>query len=89
MARELNGWNGGPTVQEKMLAVLLDGQPHSVAELRKCQYDELSESSFLYHLSKIRQQLRLHGQTIATIMTDRVTTYQLVRVLASPYDGRK
>lgn len=86
---ESNG-NGKLTVPEKMLALLADGMPHLRRDLHDCLYDDSGKlSNIQVHISNLRRQLRPRGQDIVCEITPKGIAYRQVRLLASPYDGRK
>lgn len=76
-----------PTHQ-RMYAVLSDGFPHTAQELCGCLWDDLSDpKTVLFHLSTMRKSLRQRSEGLRTAREPNgVVTYQLVRLMASPYD---
>jgi hypothetical protein len=63
-----------------VLAVLRDGQPHTVNELLKCFNDELSDNRALRTcLSRMRGELAAQGLSIIFTITRRRRAYCLVR----------
>ena len=78
--------NSYTPTQQAILNVLSDGRIHSREELCKCLGDELSPVTALYfHVSSVRSKLQSSGQGIAHFHRNKVSYYQLVRILASPY----
>jgi len=74
--------DGYTPTQRKMLALLGDGQPHRVEELKKCLLDDLSSDSAVRdHLSQMRKLLRLEGKNVLCVWWHRCRQYQLVRAL--------
>jgi hypothetical protein len=77
-------------VQQKILAVLEDGQPHTAKELMACLYDEKSDIKVLHtYIHFLRKKVRERGQDIVVEKWSNVTLWRLARSLASPYDGKK
>lgn len=76
-----------PTHQ-RIYAVLSDGEPHTVQDLQPCLWDDLADPAVLRcHISTLRKELSKQSEGIVTRReVNGVTTYQLVRVMASPYD---
>jgi DNA-binding response OmpR family regulator len=77
--------------QQRIMAVLADGLPHSTAEMLGCLLDELNDASCLRsHISHLRKKLRPTGQDIISQRMNGNRAdghYRLVRIMASPYDG--
>jgi hypothetical protein len=74
--------------QQRMLQLLMDGLPHSPAELHGCLYDEMSAvRTVKYHLSTMRKILRPAGLDVLTQVVKFRVHYRLVRLLSSPYKG--
>lgn len=70
--------------QQKMLAVLADGQAHVRKELHECLEDPLtSVKAIRAHLSSIRRLLRTMGEDIVCELKDRAICYRHVRLLGS------
>lgn len=76
-----------PTHQ-RMYAVLADGEPHTRQDLQVCLWDDLSEPRTVNrHISTMRDALKARSEGIVTRREHNgVITYQLVRLLASPYE---
>jgi hypothetical protein len=75
-------------VQQRMLAVLSDGKPHSREALLEClQDDQCSAKGHLAHLTAIRKILRRRSEDIICVYNCRRPFWQHVRLLASAYDG--
>lgn len=75
----------GPTIAVRLMEVLSDGQPHSVAELMPCLDDPLSGIDALrMRISVLRKSLRPKG---LDVMFQAAGGYRLVRLLSSPYRG--
>ena len=96
MAKErgTNGYNGGPTVGQKMLAMLQDGMPHTVAELKGCMWDEEGlDESVRPRIADLRKHLRPQGYDIihvqARVSEDGQAYYRMIRLLASAVDGKR
>ena len=52
----------------KILAVLLDGKPHTKEELRGCLADELSDNSVLrVHMCNLRRKLVERSRTVVFV----------------------
>ena len=65
-----------PTVQERMLAMLADGQAHTTQELHCCLYDELTPLlTVRVHISYLRRKIR-PGQDLLHSRAD--DTYRLI-----------
>ncbi len=80
----------GP-IQRKMLAILADGMPHRKQELFAClsvSDDQIPWSNIRRHMTPLRKHLRPKGHDIICMLIDGSWQYRLVRLLASPYDGR-
>jgi DNA-binding CsgD family transcriptional regulator len=74
--------------EERMLAVLSDGDRHKKEELKACLADELAESPQIvnFHICNIRKKLQTKGQSIICEKGwGRQLYYRQVRLLANPY----
>ena len=72
--------------QRKLLSILADGKPHTVAELFTCLPDDLGEATNVRsHLTGLRKRLRGEGRDIACELVCGVGYYRLVR--AAEYDA--
>lgn len=73
--------------QKRMYDLLSDGLPHSRRELHACLWDEMSRLATIErHLSTLREKLAAVGEGVMAV---NGVGYQLVRLLHSPYDGRR
>lgn len=82
--------NGFTPVQRKMMDILRDGLPHTREELHGCLYDEMGPvSNIRHHLTGIRKILRPRGEDVITELVNRNTYHRWVRLLSSPYDGKR
>lgn len=71
--------NGYTPTEKRILAILRDGQPHTVAELHRCLDDDLSDPEALWsRISFLRKKLEPKGQGIYSVNRKGVTTYRLV-----------
>lgn len=81
LGRFIEGNHLTPT-QVKMLAILVDGLPHSRSELFGCLWDDQSlDSSIQAHISKLRKKLRPR-YAILLEFCNREFMYRLVRLLS-------
>ena len=77
-------------VQQRMLAVLADGLPHTREEIHACLWDERGAmSNIRFHISMIRKVLRPKGQDILIEYIKKKLHYRQVRLLASATDGKR
>jgi len=84
-------WNTGYrgstlTVQQKMLAVLSDGLPHTRRELFACLYDTSPDTrlaNIQQHISHLRKQLRPQGLGIVCELVSRRICYRQVRFISA------
>lgn len=66
--------------QSRLYAILQDGRPHTVAELRAAIDDELSDPTNLrVHLFNLKRKLAAQGLSIAGKKDPRATVYCIVR----------
>lgn len=78
--------NEKKTIGEQMLEILRDGKPHPKSELHDlCRPS--GPGAVRVHIYNLRRSLK-QGFKIVTVYRNGGLCYQLVRVLASPYDGR-
>lgn len=75
-------------ISKSFLDTLSDGLPHSREELHTL-CGPSNPKQVTWHISYLRRHLRPVGQDIVSMTTPSGLHYQLVRSLASPYDGRK
>lgn len=75
--------NGRPTIPEKMLAILSDGQPHSRQELFACLYEQDAPlSNIKIHITAVRKMVRPRGLDVVLRLTNTYARrYQLVRLV--------
>lgn len=74
--------------QQRLLAVLADGMPHSQQELIACLGDsEATMANVHAHLAKLRPKMRPAGEDILCVVHNRQCWYRHVRLLASAYSG--
>ena len=78
-------------VQTRMLRVLSDGLPHEAEELVACLADELGDGTNIHpHLTALRKEINPRGEDI---IHERGPLYgfkyRLVRMVASPYNGKR
>lgn len=83
--------NGFTTTEEAILNKLADGKPHTKEELLAVMPDpEFANAGNLRtHIHRIRKKIQPKGHDVVSVYRYRVFSYQWVRLLASPYDGRK
>lgn len=76
--------------EQRLLAVLSDGGPHTREQMMACLDDELADRSAIrVHLCRINKKLRvLHQEVVTRTAGQGGVRYQHVRLLASPNDGR-
>ena len=85
----VNGRTGFTPTEQKMLAILADGLPHTQEELHACLYDDLGRLGNIHmHISNIRKILRPCGESIICEFFRRKRWYRHVRLLASAVDGK-
>lgn len=77
-------------VQRKIMDLLSDGRPHTVAELCDCLWDDQAAySTVRVHIMNIRKILRPKGHDlVVTRLMARQIAYQHVMLLPSAVDGR-
>jgi predicted Zn-ribbon and HTH transcriptional regulator len=77
--------NFTPT-ERALMEVISDGKPHELEELREL-IDELSEKQAVYfHMCNLRKKLERIGQSIVMVRKRKISYYQLIRILATPYE---
>ena len=75
--------NGYTPTETAILNVLMDGKPHSKAELHKCLPDELSElNAVKRHIHELRKRLRPQGQDILLQFVEHTLHYRQVRLIS-------
>ena len=81
--------NGYKTIQQRILEVLADGEPHHCDELLDCLGDELADFSALNnHLFRLRKELEDTGEAIVCELRRRQICYRQVKLLnAKPAKG--
>ena len=76
--------NGFTPTQQRMLAVLSDGLPHTVEELLSCIDDTLaSKQNVQHHVSDARKVLRPRGQDVICEWVRRRRLYRWVRLISA------
>lgn len=75
------------TYPEKILALLGDGEPHSLEEIQRI-ISPSSKATVRVHICNIRAKLP-REQTILTLTGGPTTYYHLVRTMSSANDGRR
>lgn len=74
--------NGFTPTEQRIIAVLADGQPHARKELMGCLDDELAEKTALKrHLTRLRKKLRPQGRDIMFVASSKLCGYRQVRYL--------
>ena len=74
--------NGFTPIEQAMLDILDDGQPHPLKELHACLYDTMSPlKNARNHVSNIRRKLRPRGRDILVQFIDHKINYRQVRLL--------
>lgn len=77
-------------MQQKLMNLLGDEQRHSIAEIIERVFTkEDTANNVQYTVSMLRKAIRPKGMDVACIMLGRETFYQLARLTANPYDGRR
>lgn len=77
-------------IQQKIFGVLSDGRIHAPEEMRGCLWDELAGiEQIRNHISQMRLSIRPKGYDVVYVARGPEQGYQLVRLLASAYDGVK
>jgi DNA-binding CsgD family transcriptional regulator len=80
-------------VERRILGLLSDSLPHSREELGRCLSDDLSNDvprAVRWHVFNLRRKLRDRGEYIVLeLVGGRRMCYRHVRLLASPYDGKR
>jgi len=67
--------------QWRMMEVLADCEPHSVAELHGCADDELSTAAVVrVHVANLRRKLRPHGNDIIYERRQNTSYYRLIKI---------
>lgn len=79
--------------EQRILDLLSDGQRHTREEIKGLLDDELADMvTVRIHVSNLRKKIAAKGENVVvsrqTVDGKVVTRYQLMRVLASPYDGK-
>jgi hypothetical protein len=72
--------------QQRILATLSDGLPHTAEELRPCLYDDMGgKDGVAFHISKLRKIMKESnvGETIVCELSYRRTFYRHVRLISS------
>jgi hypothetical protein len=68
--------------EERLLAVLGDGEPHSRDELVACLADELSGWKHVkWHLTSLRKHLRPQRKEVICQVVNRAFKYRLVQLV--------
>jgi DNA-binding response OmpR family regulator len=77
--------------QQRMLAILADGMPHTREELHTCINDDLADMHVVnVHISLLRRKLRPIGQDIVKEIGFQFKHYfRHIRLLASSTDGKR
>lgn len=74
--------------QQRLFQMLSSGKLRTTEELKTCLLNKSKNLSPLYrHICIIRSKIRPRGLDIVFVSKPR-GGYQLVRLLANPYDGR-
>lgn len=68
-------------IQQKMLAILSDGQPHTKEELHSVCHPESRVSLVRQHVAMIRKKLTQKGETILCEYSNKGYFYRHVRLL--------
>lgn len=77
-------------IQQQMLMLLSDGQPHTRHELRACLNDEQAElSTVKVHISRIRKHLRPRQQDIICELRHNRICYRHVQLLPKVCDTKR
>lgn len=76
-------------LEQRLIDSLSDGKPHCQKELIKAVDDTglMSVNQLRVYLCGLRKKLP-EGQAILSTIVNRKRSYQHVRLLNSPYDGR-
>ncbi len=75
--------------QTKIITLLADGLPHTREELFACLPDDMGNlDNVKQHISNIRAKLKPRGEDVVSRLVNGKWSYQHVRLLASPNDGR-
>lgn len=85
--------NGYTPIERKLLDMLSDGRPHHRAELHALAWDRQDRlQNMQIHISNLRKKLRPKGRDIVCEVRKAGlplgTSYQLVRLLSDPNDGK-
>lgn len=68
--------------EQRIIAILADGEPHARKELIVCLNDELASFGALkVHLSNIRKKLKTQGEDIVFVASYKCWGYRQVRFL--------
>jgi hypothetical protein len=77
------------SVPDKIMQALSDGLPHKSEDLvRDCLWDG-DKAALQTHVCNIRKVLRPRGEDIVCERVNGTTYYRHIRLLASPYDGKR
>ncbi len=75
--------------EQAILELLSDGMPHPRDEVKRLLPDDLADArAIAVHVCNLRRKIGRVGQDIIFTIDRRRKCYRLVRMLASPYDGR-
>lgn len=67
--------------ETRIMNVLIDGEGHTLQELHKCLFDELSSvAGVKVQIHRIRKYIRTIGQDIVTRKIEGTVFYKLVRL---------
>lgn len=78
--------------EQRMWDLLADDLPHGLEELYALLDDDLASlSAIQWHVSNLRAKVRPQGFDIVCTLSDANSkvAYHCVRLMASPYDGRR
>ena len=82
--------NGFTKTQARIFEVVRDGLPHQRTELLAAMEDtESTYRNVAVHVVAIRKLLRPKGQDIICELRNRRIYYRYVRLMHSPYDGKR
>ncbi len=82
--------NGFTKTEQSMLKVFSDGMRHSREEVHGCLNDELQPlSGIRAHICNMRKKLIPMGENIVCELYGGLIYYRHVRLLSSPYDGKR
>ena len=76
--------------EQRILKVLEDGYPHLKSELVLLLNDDMAtEGTIHVHICNLRRKMEPVGESIQCLLTNGQSKFRRVRLIPSPYDGKK